>query len=102
MGKAFVQTILDKIEKSMPKPVPVAPAGWGGGGPGWNRQGQQGMQMQAQQQGGGGGFAAPQVVGNLNLTSLEMGGISEDVLAAKVKEVALAIIGDDAEDVEAD
>lgn len=101
-GKAFVQTVLDKIEKSMPKPVPVAPAGWGGG-PAWNRpQGPQGMQVQQFQDGGGGGFAAPQVAGMLGLLAVDMSIISDDLLAAKIKEVALAIIGEDAEDVEAD
>merc|ERR1711988_1808376 len=40
--------------------------------------------------------------GNLNISAVDAGLISEDVVAAKIKEVALAIIGEDADEVEAD
>merc|ERR1719424_1516154 len=59
-------------------------------GPGGQQPQQQDMQMMGGGAGGGGAFEGAQ----LDVSA----GLSEEVLAAKIKEVALAIIGEDADD----
>lgn len=100
-GRAFAQTILDKIDKMKPKPVPVAAAApvWRGGPPGQGGPNQGMMQMQMA---GGDAGGAPAAAGMFDVAALDASMISEDVVSAKIKEVALAIIGDDADEVEAD
>merc|ERR1712194_248439 len=103
-GQEIAQSLLSKIEKSMPKPEPkFAPQamGWGpgpGGPRAWNVQSQQ-MPQEMEMAGGdaGGGVVMRKREGG---SALDMANISEEIVTGKIKEVALAIIGDD--DVEAD
>merc|ERR1712050_338423 len=95
-GQEFAETLLAKIEKNMPKPEPVfAPQGMGWGAPGgpkaWNVQSQQ-MSQQMQQEmpadAGGGAVMRKREGGS----TLDMANITDEVVSAKIKEVALAII----------
>lgn len=100
-GKQFAQTLLDKIEKSMPKPQPVfAPMGAQQGSWKVPVSMQSGMQMQQMPEagGGGGGDGAIARTGS----ALDMSTVSEEIIIAKVREIALAVVGEDAEDVELD
>jgi len=103
-GQAVCQTLLDKIEKSMPKPEPVfipqpglglgwMPMGGKGQGKGKSAADMAAMQaaMQAQQAAAGGGQVMRKREGG---SALDLSNVSEEIIAAKVKEVALAIIGE--------
>lgn len=97
-GQQFAQTLIDKIQKSMPKPEPVfAPQMMmmmsGAPRPGG---GQPNFQMMQDMGGGGGG--AIERTGN----ALDMANLSEEIVIVKIKEVALAIIGEDEDEVELD
>merc|ERR1712232_530000 len=100
-GKDFAQALIDKIQKSMPKPEPVfTPQQMMTGAwktPGMPGMPGAGMQMAMPQGGGGGGG------GELNRTgsALDMSSVSEEIVASKIKEISMAIIGED-DDVEMD
>jgi hypothetical protein len=100
-GQEFAQTLLTKIEKNMPKPEPVyAAAQWGppGGARAWNTG--PSMQMSMQMDMGpapDAGGAAPNIKKRESGPGLDLAALTEEVLQGKIKEVALAIIGDDGE-----
>merc|ERR1712028_143234 len=102
-GMAVCETLIDKIEKSMPKPEPVfmpqmpmmwmQPGGGKGGGKGQGKSAEEQaymVEMMRQQQAGSQVARKPREGGN----QLDMLNLNEEIIAAKVKEVALAIIGD--------
>jgi len=109
-GQTFAQSVLDLVERLSPAPAPMA-----GFSP------EMMAAMMAQMQGGGGaappawkvppsgqsqtpmaGAAEQKVVQRgPQATALAAGGFTQEILAAKIKEVALSIIGDE-EDIEAD
>jgi len=105
-GQEMVETLLAKIEKNMPKPEPVWAAqgmmGWGepvkGGGKGKMMPSMQmQMPMEGMDMGGGGDMVRKRAGGD----ALDIGNLSEELVVGKIKEVAMAIIGDD-EDIELD
>jgi len=102
-GKEFAETLLTKIEKNMPKPEPVyaaAPVAWGppGGAKAWNTGPSMQMSMQMDMAGPAADDAGAKVaMRKRDGPGLDLSLLTEEVLIGKIKEVALAIIGDDGE-----